>query len=133
MSGLDSFFKENVESFNDEKEVLISNRLPKFKLKPISAREREKIKSKYLKNRHYTDGSVVMEGNMGAFNAEIQIKSIVEPDLYNAALQDSYHVMDEFALLENMLSEDEHKVLEREVGELYTEKSVDEMMEEVKN
>ena len=137
-----AFMAQNVKLVDSEKEIIVSDRftnedgsVAKFKIRTILSGEDAKMRQKCMMR-------VPVPGRPGLFQdkfdslayiRELVVKSLVEPDLANAELQESYGVMGEEALLDKMLTAAEYNVLSEEVQNLNSITPIQESIEEAKN
>ncbi|MDY2987688.1 MAG: hypothetical protein SOR77_08660 [Peptoniphilus sp.] len=133
---LTGFFKENVVSAFNEKQIVVSDRFKdengevlKWTIKPMKA-------SQILEA---SDNAVVTRGRTAEFKSSqyflgIVINSVVYPDLNNAELQDSYGVMDSYSLINAMLNAEEFQRLQTECNKINgLDKTFEDLKDEVKN
>lgn len=73
------------------------------------------------------------EFDTAGYNKKIMIEAVVFPDLKNQELQDSYGVIGEGALLDEMLLYGEQTKLIQEINVLNGFKTIDEKVKEIKN
>lgn len=130
MSRLSSFLKENVGEVESTKDVTISERFSEpCQIKLLTPKEYNKIQ----------DMSTQIIGKKPVFstttyNFELVKASLVEPDLSNSDLQDSYGAMGEDDLLNIMFTGAEFNNLVLAVNEFNgITKSTEEKLEEAKN
>ncbi len=121
---LQAFFMERVEKPSEE-EVIVSGRFPAFRLRGISEEENGQIRAGCRRK----DGSIDPERYLMRLTAAC----VAEPELSDAALQKSWGVLGEEALLAKMLTAGEFaKLSERAQAVCGFDVSVREMAEEIK-
>ena len=142
MANLELFFAENVQLEENVKYVA-SKRFKdakgnplEWEIKALSADENDAIKKQCITRKP-------VPGKRGQYNNEFDnikyisllcVNSIVFPDLNNAALQDSWKVMNGSDLLKVMLNSGEYDMLSQKVQEVngYMD-DINEDIEEAKN
>lgn len=137
MSNYNRFFKENVKQVDTTKKVIISNRftdeegkIEKWILKPLKKSEQLKLADTYLQ----TDLEANVSGDTQGYLEELIGKSVINPNLYNEDLQNSYGVMGVFALLDEMLTTEEFDLLIKEVNTINGfNKNTKNLIKEAKN
>lgn len=137
MSNYNRFFKENVKQVDTTKKVVISNRFTdeegkteKWILKPLKKSEQLKLADAYLQ----TDLEANVSGDTQGYLEELIGKSVINPNLYNEELQNSYGVMGVFALLDEMLTTEEFDLLIKEVNTINGfNKNTKNLIKEAKN
>ena len=107
-----------------------------WELRPISTEEDEAIRKQYTKR-------VPVPGRKGQYTKDVDIEAYlcavaaqctVFPNLKDAELQNSYHVMGEEALLRALLNKPgEYQDFLNKINEVNGFQSMDELVEEVKN
>lgn len=132
---LQSFFRENVESKQETKEVFVSDRYKengepiKWVIKRLTAREESTIRSRCMV-RHGNK----MELDTEKYLRELVVSSVKFPNLHDKELQDSYGVMGARELIEEMLYFDEYLKLQVEVNSFATGNiGLEDKIEEAKN
>lgn len=137
MSNYNRFFKENVKQVDTTKKVIISSRftdeegkIEKWILKPLKKSEQLKLADTYLQ----TDLEANVSGDTQGYLEELIGKSVINPNLYNEDLQNSYGVMGVFALLDEMLTTEEFDLLIKEVNTINGfNKNTKNLIKEAKN
>ena len=102
--GQECFYRENRKD-RGEREVLLTERLMLFRIRPMSQRENEEIWKRSGEDERRYESMVLAE-------------SVVFPDLRDAALQDSYGVAGAERLLGKLLLAGEYDRLRRAVEEI---------------
>lgn len=134
-SKFEAFLKGNVERLVT-KPVIISDRfrsedgkLVPFVIKALSTQKEKAIR----KNCKKIDdmGREVLD--TAKYEDEVTLACVIEPNLSNAELQDSYGVMGEIELLNEMLLSGEYMTLQKHINEMNGVKSFDQKVEEAKN
>lgn len=133
MSDFKRFFKENVKQVDTRKKVVISDRFEgddgnpmPWILKPMKQSILTRMASEYIHDAEFPDRVSYM--------GELIENTVVEPNLSNKQLQDSYGVMGVVDLLDEMLTPAEYAVLAKEVQKINGgEQDVNELKTEVKN
>lgn len=142
MSNLKAFLAQNVETVG-EIEVVVSPRFKdekgepiKWRLRAITSEEDEAI-GRACTKRVPVPGKKNMftnEMDRPKYLAKLVAACVVEPDLMNAELQDSYKVKSEDALIKKMLLPGEYAEL---MGKVETingyEQTQDDLVDEAKN
>lgn len=130
MSNLSSFLKINVTPAESEKEVYISKRFKEpFVIKLLSPGELSRMQSR----------ATSLVGKKAAFDTDLYNReaikySVVVPDLKDAELQDSYGVVSEEDLINEMLTGAEYIKLVTEITEFNSlDESMDDKIKEAKN
>lgn len=130
MSRLSSFLKANVGEVESTKDVTISERFSEpCKIKLLSPKEYSKVQ----------DSSTKIVGrkpvfSTSAYSFELIKAALVEPDLSNSELQDSYGAMGEDELINRMFTGVEFNTLLLEINTFNGLKKTDEeRVEEAKN
>lgn len=130
MSRLSSFLKTNVKDSERKKDVYVSDRFSEpITIKLLSPKElsgcQEKAVTIRNKQPHF-DSNV--------YSMELIKASIIEPDLKNAELQDSYGVMSEEELLNEMFTGAEFVKITTIVNEFNSlDESINDKIKEAKN
>lgn len=126
----------------ENKKVVVSNRFKDEKgdpipweIKALTEAENDELQRSCMVN-------VPVPGKRGQYSRELdQVKytgmllaeSVVEPNLHDAELQDSYGVKSADALLSNMLYSNEYNVLAQAVAGMGKFESLPELVDEAKN
>jgi hypothetical protein len=113
MSNLSRFLKENKAlkgntEYAPTKSLVDENGEPlKWLIKPISSKENEEIRESCIKEIPIPGKPNMYrpKTNTAEYMAKLIISSVVEPDLYNAQLQDSYGVKTPEDLLYEMVDD----------------------------
>lgn len=141
---LQGFYKENVKREKKLHEVVISDAFKDedgepyvWKLKALRQTEITNMFDKHIDViTNAKKGTSTTKGDMGAYTLELMAKTVVDPNLKDAALQNSWGVMSPEALLDAMFEDDNdgfNKLL-KEVNKVNGKlKDLDELTEEVKN
>lgn len=125
------FFAENVAKPATTKYV-VSERFKdkegkpiEWELKPVPSAKEAKIKRDCFRKKEFDNIK---------YTQELVAASVVEPNLSDAKLQDSYHVFNETELLEAMLTSGEFNLLTLKVLEINgLQKPLDDLIQEAKN
>lgn len=135
MSKFQAFLKGNNKRIQT-KNVIVSDafvdeegKLVPFTIRTLPAGKVSQWQNEYSKIDK--DGEVKFDTT--GYNKRIMVEAVVFPDLKNKELQDSYEVVGEEALLDEMLLYGEQAKLTKAINELNGFKSIDERVEEVKN
>ena len=135
MSKFQAFLKGNNKRIQT-KNVIVSDafvdeegKLVPFTIRTLPANKVSQWQNEYSKINN--DGEVQFDTT--GYNKRIMVEAVVFPDLKNKELQDSYEVVGEEALLDEMLLYGEQAKLTKAINELNGFKSIDERVEEVKN
>lgn len=119
MNGLSMFFKENVE-VRENKKVVVSNRFKdtdgkpiEWEIRSITADEDDAIRKECTKRVPIVGkkGQFAQEFDSNTYISKLAAASVVNPNLNDAALQNSWGVMGATQLLGKMLYVDEFNVL----------------------
>lgn len=134
MSGLQKFFKENIQQVDETVKVKLSERMPELTLRPVKQSKIFDLADKYLNIQTNNKGRITTKSNSKGYFMDLITQTVVEPDLLNQELQDTYGVMSAEELMDEMFTADEFKVLTDKVNEINgNTKKVDEIVDEVKN
>lgn len=130
MSRLSSFLKTNVKDSERTKGVYVSDRFSEpITIKLLSPKELSRCQEKAVTIRNkqpHFDSNV--------YSMELIKASIIEPDLKNAELQDSYGVMSEEELLNEMFTGAEFVKITTIVNEFNSlDESINDKIKEAKN
>lgn len=130
MSRLSSFLKTNVKDSERTKDVYVSDRFSEpITIKLLSPKELSRCQEKAVTIRNkqpHFDSNV--------YSMELIKTSIIEPDLRNAELQDSYGVMSEEELLNEMFTGAEFVKITTIVNEFNSlDESINDKIKEAKN
>ena len=130
MSRLSSFLKTNVKDSERTKDVYVSDRFSEpITIKLLSPKELSRCQEKAVTIRNkqpHFDSNV--------YSMELIKASIIEPDLKNAELQDSYEVMSEEELLNEMFTGAEFVKITTIVNEFNSlDESINDKIKEAKN
>lgn len=130
MSRLSSFLKTNVKDSERAKDVYVSDRFSEpITIKLLSPKELSRCQEKAVTIRNkqpHFDSNV--------YSMELIKASIIEPDLKNAELQDSYGVMSEEELLNEMFTGAEFVKITTIVNEFNSlDESINDKIKEAKN
>ena len=130
MSRLSSFLKTNVKDSERTKDVSVSDRFSEpITIKLLSPKELSRCQEKAVTIRNkqpHFDSNV--------YSMELIKTSIIEPDLRNAELQDSYGVMSEEELLNEMFTGAEFVKITTIVNEFNSlDESINDKIKEAKN
>lgn len=130
MSRLSSFLKTNVKDSERKKDVYVSDRFSEpITIKLLSPKELSRCQEKAVTIRNkqpHFDSNV--------YSMELIKASIIEPDLKNAELQDSYGVMSEEELLNEMFTGAEFVKITTIVNEFNSlDESINDKIKEAKN
>lgn len=135
MSKFQAFLKGNNKRIQT-KNVIVSDafvdeegKLVPFTIRTLPAGKVSQWQNEYSKIDK--DGEVKFDTT--GYNKRIMVEAVVFPDLKNKELQDSYGVVGEEALLDEMLLYGEQAKLTKAINELNGFKSIDERIDEVKN
>lgn len=135
MSKFQAFLKGNNKRIQT-KNVIVSDafvdeegKLVPFTIRTLPAGKVSQWQNEYSKIDK--DGEVKFDTT--GYNKRIMVEAVVFPDLKNKELQDSYEVVGEEALLDEMLLYGEQAKLTKAINELNGFKSIDERIDEVKN
>lgn len=130
MGRLASFLKTNVKDSERTKDVYVSDRFSEpITIKLLSPKELSRCQEKAVtirnKQPHF---------NSNVYSMELIKASIIEPDLKNAELQDSYGVMSEEELLNEMFTGAEFVKITTIVNEFNSlDESINDKIKEAKN
>lgn len=143
MSGLSSFLKKNKKVRSNTKYAATKSLVDEtgkpleWEIKPISTREDEEIRDSCTTEVQVKGKPNLFRPrvNMNQYLAKLIASSVVEPNLYNAELQDSYGVSTPEELIKEMIDDpgeyqDFAVFIQKFNG--FTE-SMDELVEEAKN
>ena len=141
MSTFSDFFAENLEQIPNIKYVAskrIINRATgqphEWEIRRLSQEENDAIIKECTKLLPQRDGSRVKELDRQLYIKKLVTSSIVFPNLKDAALQDAYHVVGEYAVLAKMLSVGEYARLgEAVLKHNDLEDDINALVEEAKN
>ena len=130
MSRLSSFLKTNVKDSERTKDVYVSDRFSEpITIKLLSPKELSRCQEKAVTIRNkqpHFDSNV--------YSMELIKTSIIEPDLRNAELQDSYGVMSEEELLNEMFTGAEFVKITTIANEFNSlDESINDKIKEAKN
>lgn len=130
MGRLASFLKTNVKDSERKKDVYVSDRFSEpITIKLLSPKELSRCQEKAVTIRNkqpHFDSNV--------YSMELIKASIIEPDLKNAELQDSYGVMSEEELLNEMFTGAEFVKITTVVNEFNSlDESINDKIKEAKN
>lgn len=130
MGRLASFLKTNVKDSERTKDVYVSDRFSEpITIKLLSPKELSRCQEKAVTIRNkqpHFDSNV--------YSMELIKASIIEPDLKNAELQDSYGVMSEEELLNEMFTGAEFVKITTIVNEFNSlDESINDKIKEAKN
>jgi len=111
--GVNKFFKEKKkakanEFFPATKSLLGDDGKPiLWEIRPLSTREDEEIREACTKEIPIAGRANLFRAKVdtAAYMAKLAVASIVEPDLYDASLQDSYGVMDPESLIKEIVDD----------------------------
>ena len=130
MSKLSSFLKENVKEGKRSQEVFVSDRFSEpITIKLLSPKELARCQ----------DAAVSIKNkkpffDTKAYNMELIKLSITDPDLKSAELQDSYGVMNEEDLINEMFTGAEFTKISTEVNEFNSlDEDINDKINEAKN
>lgn len=135
MNSFDIFFKENrsvrdcyfAEVCNDIKTE--KGNVVKWKLRPLDTSEEEIIRQDSMEN-----GPAGLRLNMNKYIARLISASVIYPNLYDAALQDSYHCKTPEELLKQIVNvPGEYSALAKLVQEKNGFKSLNDEVNTAKN
>lgn len=137
---LRAFFAQNAEHISNRK-LVVSNRFRdengqpiEWEIRALTAGDRQDIRAAALTIGTVTKGTAVkMHFDSAKSNKMLAAAAVVFPDLKDAALQDSYGVMNDVELIGKMLYEDELNKLIEAVNELAAGTAPEELEEEAKN
>lgn len=111
MSELALFLKKN-KIKKENRKIAVTNSLLDadgkpvlWELKPLSTAQSEAIREDCTERKRDEKGRIKSEFNSGKYIAKIICACIVEPNLYNAELQDSYGVQTPEDLLKEMVDD----------------------------
>lgn len=135
MNDFSMFLKENAKPV-EEVEIVVSDRFVdadgnpmKWRVKPVSSRDDNRIKEECMKFKGKERGF-----DTAKYQVKICAAGVVFPDLKNAALQDSYGVRGEEELLLELLPiAGEFNGLFNKINDLSSPESLDELVDEAKN
>lgn len=135
MNDFSMFLKENAKPV-EEVEIVVSDRFVdadgnpmKWRIKPVSSRDDNRIKEECMKFKGKERGF-----DTAKYQVKICAAGVVFPDLKNAALQDSYGVRGEEELLLELLPiAGEFNGLFNKINDLSSPESLDELVDEAKN
>lgn len=139
MSNFNRFFKKNVRQEDDRVYVEVSDRITDDNGNPFKWVLKSLKKSELLKlaDKHFPSGKDKQSSTTNkAYTSDLLEKTIIEPNLANAELQDDWGVMGAFDLLDEMLNNKEFDDLIEKVNEVNgfnREKDVNKSIKEVKN
>lgn len=130
MSRLSGFLKVNVKDTERKKDVYVSDRFSEpITIKLLTPKELGRCQEKAVSIRNkqtYFDSNT--------YSMELIKASIIEPDLKNAELQDSYGVMSEEELLNEMFTGAEFVRITTIVNEFNSlDESINDKIKEAKN
>lgn len=130
MSRLSSFLKTNVKDSERTKDVYVSDRFSEpITIKLLSPKELSRCQEKAVTIRNKQPN---FDSNV--YSMELIKASIIEPDLKNAELQDSYGVMSEEELLNEMFTGAEFVKITTIVNEFNSlDESINDKIKEAKN
>ena len=134
---IQAFFKENVVEAGRTVEFVVSKRFVDEEGNPIPWVLRTMTPRKYieLSNRvaEFKKGGVAI-GDMGGAMFALMEECVVEPNLKDQELQDSYGAMGVADLLDKMLTTSEFTALNIKLTQMHGgDQPLDEMVDEVKN
>lgn len=135
---LQAFFKDNAIQADEITRIVVSERFKdengepiKWELKPVPPKRFMRLTSGAVK---VSKKGEVDTGNVDDMTFQLIAETVKFPNLRDEALQNSYGVMNTADLLNAMLSTKEFQYLYKAVNNLHvTDKSLDEMVDEVKN
>lgn len=107
---LHDFLKENVAEMS-EREVVVSDRFPPFRIRALGADEDETIRVSCTVRVPDGCGGSFPECDPNRYLSAIAAASVVHPDLDDASLQNSYGVLGRERLLLKMLTKSEFDTL----------------------
>ena len=107
---LRDFLSENVKALS-ERDVEVSDRFPRFRIRPIGADEDEEIRMQCTVRVPDGQGGTFPECDPNRYLVALAAKSVVYPDLDAVELQNSYGVLGRERLLLKMLSKAEFDAL----------------------
>ncbi len=140
MADFKAFFANNAIKPENERFV-VSKRFVDEKGKPIpwelrclTEAENAELRNRSTKKVKGKTGKYESEMDNSLYMSNLIAASVVDPDLKNAAIQDSYGVKSETSLLQRMLTPGEFAELAQKVQTLNGfDEDPNEVMEEVKN
>lgn len=140
MSNLACFLAGNVEK-RENKKVVISDRFKdkgkpvEWEIRSISADEDEVIRKSCTKRVPVVGkkNQYTQEFDANGYLAKLAAKAIVYPDLNDAELQNSYHVMGAENLIKAMLYKDEFDFLTEQLVSSTESEDTNELVDEAKN
>lgn len=141
MSTFNDFFAENIEQKPNIKYVAstrIKNRATgkphEWEIRCLSQDENKTVIKESTKIKPKKDGSTVKEVDQALYIEKLVIASVVFPNLKDAALQDSYHVVGAENVLTKMLTPGEYSDLSAAVLKHNdVEVDINALVEEAKN
>ncbi len=140
MSTFTAFFAQNKLQTPNVKYVASKNFIGEdgkpieWELRKLTKTENNALIKKCTRTITLRDGSRIKETDQQQYADELIAASVVFPNLKDAALQDSYHVMGEVNLLNEMLSIGEYADLGLEVRKLNDlDEDINKLVEEAKN
>lgn len=129
MGDFNKFFKENVKVVDNKKTVEISERMPEWTLQPLTQKRQFE-----LADKHKIGQATLSNMENLAYLTDLVSETVIEPNLRDAELQDTWGVMGEMDLLDEMLTgAGEYKKLLEEVRAVNGMKDPNKLMEEAKN
>lgn len=138
MSEITRFLKQNkpkreTVKYIASKAFIDENGKPiEWTLKPVNSRKNDEISNECMGDVNAKAGSAKF--NVGKYNSMFIAASVVEPNLYNAELQDSYGVKTPHELLLEMVDDiGEYNSLLAKVQEISGTKTFTQLIEEAKN
>lgn len=140
---LQAFLKGNAKPIEDI-EMIVSTRFIDKNGKPIpwvlrqlTGKESNNLRKKHTRKIKNKLGRIEEQFNSEAYQEEFITSCIVFPDLSNAKVQESYHALGAYDLLQKMLSADELANLQIKISgfaeEEIIDNSMDNLVEEAKN
>lgn len=140
MSTFTAFFAQNKLQTPNVKYVASNNFIGEdgkpieWELRKLSKTENNALIKKCTRTITLRDGSRIKETDQQQYTDELVAACVVFPNLKDAALQDSYHVVGEVNLLNEMLSIGEFGNLGLKVKELNDlDEEINELVQEAKN
>lgn len=140
MSTLNAFFSHNKRKTPNIKYVASENFIGEdgkpmeWELRKLTQTENNALIKKCQRTITLRDGSRIKEVNQQEYADELIAACVVFPNLKDAGLQDSYHVVGEIRLLNEMLSIGEYNNLGMKVRELNDlDEDINKMVDEAKN
>lgn len=139
----ESFLRSNAKMV-DRKKVYVSERFTNietgeivpFVIKPLSSQTMEEIKNEMAINVNDAKKGSIISGRQQTNSENLMlIESIVEPDLTNMQLQDSYGAMGEADLIDKMLLIGEKSRLVEAIAEFngFDDSKINEKVDAIKN